>query len=265
MTGDVKSGYSTAPLPRRRWNVFDLVTILGGDSVPGYLMCSVDLSWAEALIGKLAEQGIRVTITAVLIKAIALAQKSHPLSRSIILPWGSLVNISQITAGFTVERIIDGEPVVYFGTIYDPVDKSLEQIAAELLEYKASSISSLQQLEIEDKFTSLPWLLRQIIFGLSKCIPALRFKCFGATFGLSSLGKYGPDWVTGPCVCTATFGVGVAEKKPVVDNNVVSIKPMLNLTLGFDMRVMDTLSAQNFLLEVRKLVEGDMESQLQKA
>ncbi|PWT99733.1 MAG: hypothetical protein C5B53_04970 [Candidatus Melainabacteria bacterium] len=228
-------------------------------------MCSVDLSWAEALMRKLAERGIHVTVTAVLIKAIALAQKLHPLSRSIILPWGRLVNVPQITAGFTVERIVNGEPSVYFGTIYDPVDKSVEQIAAELLKYKSSDIASVQQLEIEDRFTSVPWLVRQIIFLLAKCFPALRLKCFGATFGLSSLGKYGPDWVTGPCVCTATFGVGVAEKKPVVDNDVVAVKSMLNLTLGFDLRVMDTHSAQKFLLEVRKLVEGGMESELHPA
>lgn len=214
---------------------------------------------------KLAERGIHVTVTAVLIKAIALAQKLHPLSRSIILPWGRLVNVPQITAGFTVERIVNGEPSVYFGTIYDPVDKSVEQIAAELLKYKSSDIASVQQLEIEDRFTSVPWLVRQIIFLLAKCFPALRLKCFGATFGLSSLGKYGPDWVTGPCVCTATFGVGVAEKKPVVDNDVVAVKSMLNLTLGFDLRVMDTHSAQKFLLEVRKLVEGGMESELHPA
>jgi pyruvate/2-oxoglutarate dehydrogenase complex dihydrolipoamide acyltransferase (E2) component len=216
-------------------------------------------------MGQLAKRGIRVTVTAVLIKAIALAQKLHPLSRSIILPWGRIVNVPHITAGFTVERIIDGEPVVYFGTIYDPVDKSVEQIASELYEYKTSEIDALPQLAMEDRFTSIPWLLRKTIFLLAKCIPALRFKCFGATFGLSSLGKYGPDWVTGPCVCTTTFGVGVAEEKPVVDNEVVAVKPMLNLTLGFDLRVMDTHSAQKFLLDVRQLVEGGMESELQQA
>src|SRR5262249_51841076 len=112
------------------------------------------------------------------------------------------------------------------------------------------------------RFSHMPWLVRQLILWLSKRIPALRFKFLGATFGLSSLGKYGPESVTGPCVCTATFGVGAAEQRAVVQNKKVIVKPMLTLTLGFDRRVMDDNSALKFLQEVRKLVEGGMENEL---
>lgn len=230
--------------------------------MPGYLVCNVDLSWAEQLMSKFGEQGVLVTITALLIKAIALAQKLHPLSRSIVLPWGKVVSVPHITAGFTVERIIDDQPIVYFGIISHPVEKSIEQIAAELRDYRWAEIDKVPQLATQEGFTEVPWLIRQAIFWLAKCIPAIRFKWFGATFGLSTLGKYGASWVTGPCVCTATFGVGTAEQRPVVENKVVAIKPMLTLTLVFDHRVMDHSSAQRFLLEVRKLVEGGMEPEL---
>ena len=242
--------------------MLDLITVFGRDTIPGYLMCNVDLAWAERLMTKFAEQGIRVTITALLIKAIALAQKVHPVSRSIVLPWGRVLSVPHITAGFTVERIINDQPIVYFGIINHPVEKSIAQIAAELREYRWAELDRVPQLAAEEFFTKMPWLVRQAMLLVAKCIPAARFQWFGATFGLSSLGKYGARWVTGPCVCTATFGVGAAEQRPVVDNKAVVIKPMLTLTLGFDQRVMDDRSAQKFLLEVRKLVEGGMEGEL---
>lgn len=262
MSVEVQFDFSSSELPRSRWNVLDLVTIFGQESVPEYLFCSVDLSWAERFRKKLAKAGVRVTVTALLIKAIALAQRLHPLSRSIISPWGKVIDVPHITAGFTVERLVDGQPTVFFGTIENPDGKSVLSIAAELTTYQVADLASVPQLAIEDRFSHMPWIVRQLVIWLSKRIPALRFKFMGATFGLSSLGKYGPESVTGPCVCTATFGVGAAEQRAVVQNKKLKVKPMLTLTLGFDRRVMDNNSAMKFLQDVCKLVEGGMESEL---
>jgi hypothetical protein len=241
------SSFSTSSLPRRRWNVVDLLTIFGGDSVPSYLFCDIDVSWAENLMAKFADKGIRMTITTLLIKAISLAQKKHPFSRTIVLSWGKRFTLSNIKAGFTVERVVDGEPAVFFGAIDNPIEKSLEQIAVELNQHNASDIGSVPQLSLENQFSRVPWFVRQIILWLAKGNPSLRLKFLGATFG--------------PCVCS-TFGVGTVERRPVVENNQVVIKPMLTLSLVFDYRVMDNCSANRFLSDVRKLMEGKMESEL---
>lgn len=260
MDPEKKSAFSVSSVPRCRWNVLDLVTIFGGDARPGYLFCNVDLSWADRLVAALAERGVRVTVTAILIKAIAMAQRKHPLSRSIMLPFGKKLALESIMAGFTVERFITGQPAVFFGVIENPVEKSVEEIASELSAYSKNDIASIPQLSLEDRFSSMPWFLRRIILWLAKCVPTLRLKFLGATFGLSTLGKFGVLAATGPCVCTSTFGVGAVEQRPVVENDQVAIKPMLTLSLAFDCRVMDDRSAVLFMSDVRHLIECGLET-----
>ncbi len=256
-----KSDFLISPLPRCRWNVLDLVTIFARDAQPGYIFCNIDLSWADQLMSRFADQGTKVTVTAILIKAIALAQRMHPLSRSIVLPWGKKVTIPRIMAGFTVERFISGQPAVFFGTIENPLEKSIEQIAEELRNYGKDDIAQVPQLALEDRFTRMPWLVRQAVLWLAKRNPTVRLKYLGATFGLSSLGKFGAESATGPCVCTSTFGVGVVEQRPVVENDQIAIKPMLTLSLAFDARVMDNNSATLFMKDICKLIETGLEGE----
>ena len=262
MGANPNADLSIARLRRSRWNVIDLITVFGKDVVPGHIFCDIDCSRAETLMAKSLEQGDRVTITALLIKSIALAQQQHPASRSYILPWGKLFEIKHIMAGFTVEKMVDGKPTVFFGIVDNPVEKSIEQIALELNEYSNCQISSLPQLALEDRFTRMPWLVRQFMLLLARYIPALRLTYLGATFGLSSLGKYGIHAATGPCASIATFGVGTIEPRPIAVDGQIVIKSMLTLALSFDYRVMDHRSALRFLLAVRQLVEGSMQSDL---
>jgi pyruvate/2-oxoglutarate dehydrogenase complex dihydrolipoamide acyltransferase (E2) component len=255
-----KSGFSLSWLPRPRWNVVDLVTVFGREAIPSYLFCDLDLSFAENMKARMAKQGIHITVTAILIKAISVAQTKHPLSHTIALPFGKKFTIPHIIAGFTVERMVDDKPAVFIGTIENPLDKSVAEIASELSKYHTSQIADIPQLALEERFSHMPWLIRQTILWFAKYNSSLRLKYLGATFGLSSLGKYGVKAATGPCVCTTTFGVGRIEERPVVENEKVAIKPMLTLTLAFDNRVMDDFSATSFLGDVRKLVEGGIES-----
>src|SRR6185369_14709640 len=97
-----KPGYSLSRLSRPRWNVLDLITIVAGSAVPAYLFCDIDITWAQQLRKNLLQRGHRVTVTAILLKAIGLAQRAHPSSRSICLPGGRIAVLESIVAGFTV-------------------------------------------------------------------------------------------------------------------------------------------------------------------
>ncbi len=245
---------------RGRWNVLDSITIVAKGTVPTYIFCDIDMSWAEDYRTRCLEQGYKVTITAILLKAIAIAQRTHPLSRTCVLPWGRRVVFHNIVAGFTVERYIDNQPCVFFGKIDSPDSKPITQIAAELREYAEKEIAEVFQLALEDRYANLPWLVRRVILYLALRQPWLRLKCLGATFGLSSLGHLGITAVTGPCVATSTFGVGALEARPAVYDGKIQIRPMLTLSLSFDHRVMDGAPAARFMRQVRVLLEGELES-----
>src|SRR6185369_2439531 len=92
----------------------------------------IDMSWVEELRKQLNSQGHKVTVTSVLLKAIGLAQRKHPDSRTATLPFGRTVTFNDITAGFTVEKEVDDQVAVFFGTIDAPDSKPIEEIAREL-------------------------------------------------------------------------------------------------------------------------------------
>ncbi|MBI4533422.1 MAG: 2-oxo acid dehydrogenase subunit E2 [Candidatus Melainabacteria bacterium] len=217
------------------------------------------MTWSEKLKARFFEKGHKITVTAILLKAIGIAQRTHPLSRTSVLPWGRRVVLHNIVAGVTVERFIGSEPFVFFGSIDSPDTKAIEEIAGELQAYAAKDIADLPQLALEHRFTNMPWLVRRIILWLALLFPAIRLKYLGATFGLSSLGPLGVKAVTGPCVATSTFGVGAIERRPVVYDGAVEIRPMMTLTLSFDHRVMDGAPAARFLQDVCAFMEGGLE------
>ncbi len=243
-------------LPRGRKIVVDLLTMIAPGAVACHLVRDIDMSRANQIKADLAEKGSKITVTAILMKAIALAQKAHPASRSEILPFGRVVTYEDIVAGFTVERNEDGQDTVFFGEIERPDVKSLADIARELAECARRNISDLPPFAQQKMYSGFPYLLRRIILFLGNTVPFLRLKCQKATFGLTSLGKYNISCVFSPCVCTSTFGVGTIESRPVVEQGRIVVRPAMTLSLSYNANAIDTRAAASFLDDVCAVMEG---------
>lgn len=239
-----------------------MINIVGNGSVPTYLFADVDMTWAENMRARLQKMGVKTTVTAILLKAIGIAQRAHPASRTARLPWGRVATLNDIVAGFTVERFVNSKPAVFFGAITAPDCKPLKQIAEELKAYGEADMSTVPQLDIQNRFNNMPWLFRRIILWFGLRYPKMRLHYMGATFGLSSLGKWGCKAIIPPCVSTSTFGIGKVEKRPVVVDNNIEIRSMMTITLNFDHRVIDGAPAARFLKDVIELMEGGLEQYL---
>lgn len=259
-TNKGKSSFDLSQLPRPRWNVVDMITYIGRDSVPTYLFVDVDMTWVESIRQKAKAVGSKVTVTAILLKAIAIAQRSHPQTRTAALPWGRTVTFNDIVAGFTVERFVGNQPAVFFGAINNPDTKSVEEIASELKFYSESDMSSMEHLDRQHRFNNMPWLFRRFILWISMRYPNIRLRFMGATFGLSSIGKWGAKALIPPCVSTSTFGIGEVEERAVVRDGKVEIRPMMTITLNFDHRIIDGAPAARFMADVKRLLEGGLEN-----
>ncbi|MCA9800650.1 MAG: 2-oxo acid dehydrogenase subunit E2 [Cyanobacteria bacterium HKST-UBA02] len=253
------SGFSIGEIARPRWNVLDLINIVNKGSVPTLLLCDVDMTWAENLRSQLKDQGVKTTVTAILLKAIAIAQRAHPESRTVRLPWGKEVTFGDIVAGFTCERLVGSQAAVFFGAIENADNKALAEIARELKEYASSELKDVHQLNLQNRFNNMPWLFRRFILWAGTNFPAFRLRYMGATFGLSSLGKFGMRVLVPPCVTTSTFGVGEVEQRAVVRDGRIEIRPMMTIALNFDHRILDGAPAARFLQDVRRLLEGGLE------
>jgi 2-oxoglutarate dehydrogenase E2 component (dihydrolipoamide succinyltransferase) len=69
---------------------------------------------------------------------------------------------------------------------------------------------------------------------------------FGALFGMPIINQ--------PQV--AILGVGAVEKRPVVVDDAIAIRPMAYLTLGYDHRIIDGAVADEFMSQLKKTIEN---------
>jgi len=79
----------------------------------------------------------------------------------------------------------------------------------------------------------------------------------GGTFTVTNLGMYGVD-VFIPIINppeTAILGVGRVGEKPVAVSGQVTVRPMMQLSLAYDHRVVDGAPAAQFLQTVKKILE----------
>jgi pyruvate dehydrogenase E2 component (dihydrolipoamide acetyltransferase) len=80
----------------------------------------------------------------------------------------------------------------------------------------------------------------------------------GGTFTITNPGifgaLYGLPLINQPQV--AILGVGVIEKRAVVIDDAIAIRPMCNLTLGYDHRLIDGAASGRFLAYVKERLEG---------
>jgi len=242
-------------VPVYRNIVLELLQVFGKRARTAHLFVDVDMSRVQASRHFHEKSGHHLTLTAYLLKAISLAQINHPISRTQYLNPFTQVTFDEVAAGFTVEREVDGEMIVFFGEIEEPTQKSLEEIGDILHSYSHDDLASLPRLQEQMKFARLPSFAQDMIMLLGMLMPALRLRLQKATFGLSSLGALGITVACGPSVCTSVFGVGRVEERPVVADGEIKIRSYLCLALSYDQKVMDGRQAAAFLTQTKEILE----------
>jgi len=79
----------------------------------------------------------------------------------------------------------------------------------------------------------------------------------GGTFTITNPGVYGALFgmaiINQPQV--GILGVGAVEKRPVVINDAVTIRVRAYLSIGYDHRIIDGAVADEFMVEVKKMIE----------
>ncbi len=240
----------------------DMITLISTKTIPTHILTDFDMEEAEVLRTKLSTGGNKVTITAIILKAIAIAQLSHPQTRAFRLPLGTIIQRKEPIAGFTVERMIGQQPAVFFGTIKDAHKMPLTQIAQELQRYGTAEIMSVPQLAKEHVLSKVPWILRRIYIAIALHIPFLRQIVNPATFGLTSLGKFGLNTLLAPNVSTCIFGVGTVEPRVKVIENEIKARRMMSVVFSSDTLVVDMGQAAQFLAAIQRLIESGLAGHL---
>lgn len=168
---------------------------------------------------------VQVSYTDMVAKAVAKALIEHPIMNS-TLEDEQIKVFHDINVGVAVAT----EKGLIVPVIHNTDRKSLEEIASKL---KELAEKARQGKLTKDELT-------------------------GGTFTITNLGMYGVDTFT-PIINppeTAILGVGRLTEKPVVENKKIVIKPLMNLSLSFDHRVVDGAPAAQFLQKIKKILEN---------
>jgi pyruvate dehydrogenase E2 component (dihydrolipoamide acetyltransferase) len=189
--------------------------------------CDVtELEATRALANERAPDQPRLTFLPFIVKAVVQALKNYPaLNASLDEAAGEIVYFGHYDVGVAVDT-----PAGLMVPVLKNADqKRLRELAAEIDELATGAR--------EGKLTA----------------DQLR----GATFTITSPGPFGGLMAT-PIVFhpqSAILGVHKASEKPVVRNGQIVVRKMMNLSITFDHRILDGLTAAKFVLDVVESLE----------
>ena len=240
----------------------DMISLISTKTIPTHILTDFDMEEAEVLRSKLSKGGSKVTITAIMLKAIAIAQLSNPQTRAYRLPLGQIIQRKEPIAGFTVERMVGLQPAVFFGIIKDAHKKPLAQIAKELHDHGTADLMAVPQLAKEHLLSKVPWILRRLYIAIALHIPILREIVNPSTFGLTSLGKFGLNTLLAPNISTCIFGVGTVEPRVKVMGDEIKTRRMMSVVFSSDTLVINMGQAAHFLSTIQALIESGLAGHL---
>ncbi len=185
----------------------------------------VDMTAAMELKEKLTQAtGQKITFTDIIVKCAALALKEFPVVNASLID-GKIVSHDQVNVGIAVA--LDNGLIV-------PVIRNADHKTVTTVRQEIASLSSKARsggLSADD--------MNQ------------------GTFTVSNLGMYGIDHFT-PIINppqSAILGVCRVVDRAIVDGGEVAVRPMMNLSLSFDHRLIDGALGAQFLARLRQLLE----------
>lgn len=178
----------------------------------------------------LEQFGVKLTYTPFFIKAIADALMEFPLVNAALMPDNNIVMNNKVHMGVAVSLGAKGTDGLIVPVIRDCNTKTLIDIAKDLEEIAAKARSST--LGVAD--------------------------VQGGTFTLTNPGSYGAVLGT-PMINApqaAIMGTYTIKKMPVVIDDMIAIRSIMNLVLTYDHRIVDGMVAGKFLQSVKAKLEG---------
>ena len=166
----------------------------------------------------------RLSYTEMLVKAVAAALREHKIMNA-TLDGEQIKVFEDVNVGVAVAA----EKGLVVPVIRNADRKSLKEIASVL----QTLVEKVRQGELTKNDVT------------------------GGTFTITNLGMYGVD-VFIPIINppeTAILGVGRVVEKPIAVNGQVTIKPMMQLSLAYDHRIVDGAPAARFLQSIKQILE----------
>ncbi|KPV64217.1 MAG: branched-chain alpha-keto acid dehydrogenase subunit E2 [Candidatus Bathyarchaeota archaeon BA2] len=208
------------PLTGIRKTAAERVSLSARTAPQSTITMEVDMSNAAELRGR-----VNVSYTDMLVKAVAKALTEHPIINS-TLEKEQIKIFANVNIGVAVAT----EMGLIVPVVRNANEKSLTKIS--------STLKGLVEKAKQSRLT--------------------KEELTGGTFTITNLGMYGVDVFT-PIINppqTAILGVGRVAEKPMVVEEQMVVRSIIQLSLTFDHRVVDGAQAAEFLQKVKQNLES---------
>jgi len=208
----------------------------------------------------------RISFTAWLIKTISKTIEEFPSAHAYLKNKRKAIIFDDIDISITVEREHAGELVPLPYVIRQTNKKDILEISNEIFEAKNQKVSNEDIVlgQKKSKFStnlycSFPGFLRRFIWRYFLMYPKVAKKNMGSVL-ITSVGMMGKinGWFIHTSVHPISFGVGSIIKRPVVIDDKIEIREILNMTVLIDHDVMDGAPMARFITKLSKNIESGL-------
>jgi pyruvate/2-oxoglutarate dehydrogenase complex dihydrolipoamide acyltransferase (E2) component len=226
-------------------------------------MIELDVSDSRDKIKKSRKKLGNISFTAWLIKVIAITIKDHETAAAFLKGKRKAVIFNDVNVSLLVEKTINGHKVPMPMVIEKTQERSIESITQLISDANAIALTEkdivLQKKphRLEGLYYSLPGFLRRMVWRYILYNPHVAFNTMG-NVAVTSIGMMGnvKGWFIPASVHPLCFGISAITQKPVVVNNEIAIREVLNLTILLDHDVIDGGSMARFIRDLARNVEG---------
>jgi len=226
-------------------------------------MLEFDVTESRKKLRDLRKNGINVSFNAWIIKAISSVLQKHPEASAYLYNKKKLIIFNDINVSIIVEKKNDDNKVPIPFVIERANEKSALEITQEIENAKNQELSdhdiviNRQSTRYERLYYCLPGFIRRKFWKILLRNSKSAYKRMGNVV-ITSVGMIGKinGWFIHKSVHPISFGVGSVLKKPIVVDNEVKIREILNMTILIDHDVIDGAPMVRFLNDLTKYFEA---------
>ncbi len=221
-----------------------------------------DVTESRRRLRDLRKQGINISFNAWMIKVIASVLNNHPEAAAYLYSKKKLIIFDDVNISVLVEKKIGDSKVPIPLVIEKTNKKSALDITREIEAAKSQEVTAndivLKQssASYEKLYYSLPGFLRRLFWNMLLKNPKSAYRRMG-NVAVTSVGMMGRinGWFIHKSIHPVSFGVGSILIKPVVIDNEIRARDILNMTILVDHDVIDGAPMVRFLNDLTKYIE----------
>ena len=254
--------YSVSKFPQSRIASFDICAVSNLKHYVSVIL-EVDITESRKRVKELRSNGVKITFFGWLLKGIATAIQKHPASAASLKNKREIITFNSVTISTIIEKEIEGTKVPIPLLIKNVDSKSAEEISLEVENAKKvdagrkTVVLNKKSNRFERFYYMLPGFLRRAVWRYILINPKFAYEKMG-NVAVSSLGMSGNvnAWFIHKSIHPISFGIGSVTKKPLVVNDLVEVREVLNMTILLDHDVIDGVPMAKFVRDLSALLSS---------